>query len=148
MKGTGTAAAVDRFVSDPDAGGPEALPRSNGELVFEAPWEGRAFGLAVTLGREGVVDWEQFRRLLIAEIAGWEAAHPGAAGEAGSEWSYYERWLDALERLLLEREAISAREVRARMKQIADREAHEHDHEHRGSKLDAAAKPTATQEVT
>ena len=29
--------------------GPEALPRKNGELVFEAPWEGRAFGLAVAL---------------------------------------------------------------------------------------------------
>ena len=26
-----------------------ALPRKNGELVFEAPWEARAFGLAVAL---------------------------------------------------------------------------------------------------
>ena len=28
--------------------GVAALPRKNGELVFEAPWQGRAFGLAVT----------------------------------------------------------------------------------------------------
>ena len=27
-----------------------ALPRKNGELVFQAPWEGRAFGMAVVLG--------------------------------------------------------------------------------------------------
>ena len=26
-----------------------ALPRKNGELVFKAPWEGRAFGMAVVL---------------------------------------------------------------------------------------------------
>ena len=31
---------------EPDAHGPLAPPRRNGELVFEAPWETRAFGLA------------------------------------------------------------------------------------------------------
>lgn len=29
--------------------GAAALPRRNGELVFEAPWQGRAFGLALAL---------------------------------------------------------------------------------------------------
>jgi hypothetical protein len=27
----------------------EAPPRDNGELTFEAPWQGRAFGMAVAL---------------------------------------------------------------------------------------------------
>jgi hypothetical protein len=26
-----------------------AVPRKNGELVFEAPWEGRVFGMAVAM---------------------------------------------------------------------------------------------------
>ena len=30
-----------------------ALPRQNGELVFAAPWEARAFGLAVALNEAG-----------------------------------------------------------------------------------------------
>lgn len=141
----GAAAEVDRFVSDPDAGGPDALPRTNGELTFEAPWEGRAFGLAVTLGRHGAFDWEDFRQRLIAEIAAWEEAHPQGAE---SEWCYYERWLASLEGLLRDREALTEEEVRARMELIAHREAHEHDHEHPGEERAAGSKQTATQEVT
>ena len=42
--------AVDRTIASLD--GTEALPRKNGELVFQAPWEGRAFGLAVVLNEK------------------------------------------------------------------------------------------------
>ena len=66
-----------------DAGAPAAPPRSNGELVFEEPWESRAFGLAVALHDAGVVDFEAFRAQLIAEIGAWEAEHgASAAGTA------------------------------------------------------------------
>jgi hypothetical protein len=34
---------------DLDVEGPAAPPRSNGELAFAAPWESRAFGLAMAL---------------------------------------------------------------------------------------------------
>ena len=40
-------AGVDREVASLE--GTAALPRRNGELVFEAPWQGRAFGMAVVL---------------------------------------------------------------------------------------------------
>ena len=33
-------------VHELDLQGPAAPPRANGELVFEQPWQGRAFGLA------------------------------------------------------------------------------------------------------
>ena len=49
--------------------GESALPRWNGELVFESPWEGRAFGLAVALVEQGGYEWEDFRQLLIPGIA-------------------------------------------------------------------------------
>ena len=75
--------------------GTAALPRRNGELVFDAPWESRAFGLAVGLSQAGIYTWDEFREQLIAEIAAWEAA-----GRPAQEWSYYERWLAALESIL------------------------------------------------
>jgi len=74
------------------------VPRKNGELVFEAPWEGRAFGLAVALSEQGVFAWEDFRQLLIAEIAAAEAR--------GGEFRYYDAWLAALERVLAAREVL------------------------------------------
>ena len=74
------------------------VPRRNGELVFEAPWEGRAFGLAVALSEQGVFAWEDFRQLLITEIAAAEAR--------GGEFRYYDAWLAALERVLAAREVL------------------------------------------
>ena len=81
--------------------GEAALPRKNGELVFAAPWEGRAFGLAVLLSEKGAYEWDDFRTRLVDEIA-----HGGEA--------YYESWLDALESLLLARGVVTSDEVEAR----------------------------------
>ena len=58
-----------------DAEGPAAPPRRNGELVFDAPWESRLFGLTLALHRAGLFEWDEFRRLLIDEIETWERAH-------------------------------------------------------------------------
>src|SRR5262249_61951348 len=46
-----------------------AVPRKNGELVFEAPWEGRVFGMAVALYDQRHYTWAEFQRSLIDEIA-------------------------------------------------------------------------------
>lgn len=83
-----------------------ALPRSNGELVFAAPWEGRAFGIAVALNEGGAYEWSEFQRRLAEEIA---AAPPDDEGSV-----YYERWLASLERLLLEQGMISHEELEDR----------------------------------
>lgn len=99
-----------------DSAGPAAPPRDNGELVFAAPWESRAFGLALALNDVGCIGWEDFRQSLIREIGDWEAAHPSREG-----WSYYECWLRALERLLTARGLVSAGEVRARLDDLAAR---------------------------
>jgi nitrile hydratase accessory protein len=106
-----------------DIAGPAAPPRSNGELVFAEPWESRAFGLAMTLSDAGVFDWEDFRQELIAWIA--EADDEG--------FSYYRCWLGALERVLVNRELITTRDVRDRAAELAARPAgwdHEHGHGH------------------
>lgn len=83
-----------------------SLPRSNGELVFAAPWEGRAFGIAVALNEGGAYEWSEFQRRLAEEIA---AAPPDDEGSV-----YYERWLASLERLLLEHGMITREELEDR----------------------------------
>jgi nitrile hydratase accessory protein len=108
-----------------DVDGPAAPPRSNGELVFEAPWESRAFGVAVALSERKAFEWEQFRRRLIAEIGTWEREHGPYA-----RWSYYERWLASLEQLLVDDRVLSEDEIRSRMELLEDQDDHEHDHEH------------------
>ena len=41
--------------------GPAAIPRRNGEPVFNEPWESRVFGMAVGLCERGFYDWDEFR---------------------------------------------------------------------------------------
>jgi nitrile hydratase accessory protein len=81
--------------------GPAAPPRRNGELVFDAPWQGRAFGMAVGLVQQLGLEWKAFQERLIAAIA----AHPEAP--------YYECWVVALERLVLDYGVASAAEIDA-----------------------------------
>jgi nitrile hydratase accessory protein len=104
--------------------GVSALPRRNGELVFAEPWESRAFGIAVTASESGAYEWEEFRQGLIAEISSWEADHTGDDG-----WSYYERWLASLERLLGEKGIVTTGELHERMHALEDEDDHAHDHE-------------------
>jgi nitrile hydratase accessory protein len=110
-----------------EEGGPGAPPRSNGELVFEAPWESRSFGIAVALTEARTCDWERFRGRLIAEIGAWERAH---AAEPDARWSYYERWLASLERLLVDDRLLSQEEIETRIALLAEHDDHEHDHDH------------------
>ena len=86
--------------------GAAALPRKNGELVFDEPWEGRAFGLAVALNESGVYNWPDFSERLVEETSADE--------QQGRYGAYYERWVRALERLTLDRALITPAELDAR----------------------------------
>lgn len=96
-----TPAAADRLVADMD--GPAGAPRKNGELVFEEPWQGRAFGMAVALNEGQLYPWDDFRERLVGEIAAAEAREDPSG--------YYERWVAAFERLLTEQGIIGADEL-------------------------------------
>lgn len=109
-----------------DVDGPAAPPRANGELVFEEPWQGRAFGLVMTLTEQGVVSYDAFREALIARIAAWEADPP-----AGEPYSYYRCWLQALEQVLDEASLVPTAQLDARTADFAVRPpGHDHGHEH------------------
>ncbi len=65
------------------------LPRRNGELAFDAPWQSTVFALtAAVVDHAFGGDREPFRRRLIAAVA----AEPGR--------SYWESWTAALEALV------------------------------------------------
>ena len=66
------------------------LPRDNGELVFEAPWQGRVLGMALGVVEHYDLDWDVFRRHLIAAIAD------------DPDRPYYESFTVALEALVAE----------------------------------------------
>ena len=103
-----TEAAVDRGgARSTEAEGPAAPPRSNGELVFEAPWESRAFGARDRAAERRRCDWEEFRGRLIAEIGAWEREHgddPTRAGATTSAGSPRSSGFSSTTRLLAEAE--------------------------------------------
>ena len=94
--------------------GVEALPRRNGELVFEALWEGRVFGMAVALNDQGVYPWGAFRDQLVERIAEADASNDPS--------TYYERFLAAFERLALARGLITRDELDRRTEEYASGE--------------------------
>ncbi len=96
---------VDRAVANLE--GAAALPRKNGELVFEAPWEGRAFGMAIVLHEKGTYAWEEFRDRLVERIA------PDSP-------RYYESWLGAFESLVLARGLVAPEELEARVEEYRE----------------------------
>ena len=83
--------------------GAAALPRRNGELTFEAPWQGRTFAMALAVTERLGLPWAEFQQQLIARIA----ARPDAP--------YWECWLEALERLVVEH-GIASRDDLARLR--------------------------------
>ena len=66
---------------------PADVPRRNGELVFAAPWEGRAFGLAAAYVEATGVGWAAFRTHLVAGSPTFPRARrttrPGSKASSG-----------------------------------------------------------------
>ena len=109
-------AAPDRQISNM----PEEieLPRDNGELIFEAPWEGRVFGLAVALNEGGRYEWSEFVLQLSREIK----------ADPSEEKAYYEKWLAGLAGLAIEKGLISKEELEQRTREYATGERNDDDH--------------------
>lgn len=98
--------------------------RRNGELVFEQPWEARAFALAAATLNSKHISAGSFREYLGTEIMEWEKD-----GHNGEELPYYRLWLRAFERLAVSNDLVDRAEVEQRFAELI--EAAEHDHDHR-----------------
>ena len=67
-----------------------SLPRDNGELVFDAPWQVRALAIAVAITEKLGLPWDAFRLRLMHEIAN------------NPQRPYYESWCAALESMVID----------------------------------------------
>jgi nitrile hydratase accessory protein len=94
--------------------GSAALPRKNGELVFQSPWESKTFGMAIALHEKGFYEWDEFREALIAEIKRWESRSTAK----DRKWNYYERWLSSLEEVLVKKGIVSRKELDRRAREF------------------------------
>lgn len=117
-------------------------PPGEDDVVFDAPWQARAFALTVALRREDDFPWEAFQERLVEELEAEAERDVETAADSGDvESSYYRAWLSAFERLLLEEGVVDADEMAERVAEFADGErdasefvvgdhGHSHDHQH------------------
>jgi nitrile hydratase accessory protein len=96
-------------VKIPEMSGSVAYPRKNGEPVFDAPWQSRAFGMVVRLHTAGVYPWDDFKTLLIDEISK-QPCHDGPLDST----QYYLQWVNAFWRLLVSKGLLSETEMKKR----------------------------------
>jgi nitrile hydratase accessory protein len=108
--------------------GPAAPPRSNGEMVFDAPWESRLFGVTLALVESGHFAWSEFQQRLIVAVRRWESEHADGEG-----YRYYERWAEALESLLDDLGIVAVETSDARVLALAVRPAGHDHHDHHGA---------------
>lgn len=90
----------------------DSPPRSQGRLLFDEDWQRTLFGLALAVSKQGHFEWEDFRKHLIREIGDWEQQ----ACESQPPWDYYERFLEALIKVLAEHGLVAGGELAASLR--------------------------------
>ncbi len=102
--------------------GAAAPPMVNGELNFDAPWQGRVFAMANALCDAGVFEWQEFQQSLIEAVAHHDAQ---------DTYAYYEYFQKALECLLNQKGVLARTLVDERSLAYSARpHGHDHDHSH------------------
>lgn len=85
---------------------------SSREPSFDEPWEAEAFALTIAAHRNSIFAWDDWVRVFASRNRA-ETLEAAASLNA----AYYRNWLAALEALLIERGALTAREVETRTAQ-------------------------------
>ena len=85
---------------------PASFAGNAAEPVFAAPWQAHAFAMTVHLHQQGLFSWPQWAAALSAQIR-------SSAGDDGHDDGsrYYTHWLNALEKLVIERQIGSAEQI-------------------------------------
>ena len=95
--------------------------------AFSAPWEARAFAIALRLSAAGLFSWDEFRARLIAEVGASDRVRErdGTADQG----EYYEHFVRALEAIVTEKGIASRLDLAAKLTEIQASAPHE-DHDH------------------
>lgn len=118
-------------MADPNLEKLSGLPKDEAGPVFRAPWEAQAFAMVVNLHQKGVFPWTEWAEQLSESIARAQRQGDPDLGD-----TYYEHWLDALERLMEKYELATPAALAERKAEIRhahehlDDHAHNHDHDH------------------
>ena len=95
--------------------------------VFSAPWEARAFAIAVGLSQAGLFTWDEFRARLIAEVGATDRVRERDGTNRQGE--YYEHFLRALEGVVTEKGIATRPELFTKIAELRGPvapDAHEH----------------------
>ena len=90
--------------------------------VFREPWEAQAFAMTLALYDGGLFAWPEW-----AAILGDEIKKAQAAGDPDTGETYYQHWLNALERIVAEKavtDAVTLRRYHDAWDHAADRTPH------------------------
>jgi nitrile hydratase accessory protein len=71
------------------------VPRDHDGPVFREPWEAQAFAMTLALYERGLFTWPEWAATLADEIKKAQAGGDPDTGE-----TYYQHWLNALERMV------------------------------------------------
>lgn len=89
----------------------KALPLGvDADVAFKEPWEAKAFAMVVKLAEAGHFSWAEWVECFSKEVAAATAVE--AAG--GLPKTYYEQWLDAAERIMIDKGVTSKEQILAR----------------------------------
>ncbi len=102
------------------------LPRDSDGPVFAEPWQAQAFAVVVELTEAGTISREEWADCLGAVLQ--EAAD---RGQYDTGERYYDHWLAALERIIVEKNLAEPDELKSEGESIR-----EHDHHNREHQLD------------
>lgn len=86
--------------------------------TFDAPWQARAFAIAIALIEEGAYDWQAFQERFIERI---EATDRETMQE-DVEGVYYRQWLETLEDFLEATDLVTVEELDARQAEFEEGE--------------------------
>jgi len=115
------------------------LPGGSSEPVFNEPWEASAFAIAVSLNQAGLFSWPEWVACLSEAIKEAEAAPDDGSGQGADQ--YYQRWLAALEKLVIAKNILDKQAIDSKQQHFRDNPA-PHDHHARREPI-AIARRTA-----
>jgi len=91
------------------------IPRDDDGPVFAEPWQAEVFALAVRLSAQGHFTWSEWAAVLAVELRG-----ATLRGDHDDGSNYYQYWLAALERIVVEKGLFDAATLSAQKEAWAD----------------------------
>ena len=100
---------------------PDGLSDASPERVFQAPWEATAFAIVNQLASDRRYSWAEWVNQFTQEIA-------IAESDANDTRTYYERWVDACEKLLIDKGILEAQAIHQKIAELIHERETDHHH--------------------